>query len=276
MRIAIDGELVPPERATISVLDRGVLYGDGVFEVLRAHAGRAVDLDAHLARLADGAAALQLRVPPPGQLAAWVALVLADGDGGRGDSRVRIACTRGPGALARRLGELAGGRTIVIAEPLPPQPTELALATVDWPLPPRRGAGVKALAYLDHVVARELAAAAGADEAIRLDATGRVAECATSNLFIVHRGEVVTPPADTGGVLPGIVRARVLAACSRAAIPHAVRWIERGELAIADEVFITSSLRNIVAATRVDGRTIARGPITQRLAAEYRLDEPLL
>jgi branched-chain amino acid aminotransferase len=268
MIVSIDGELVEPERATISVLDRGLLYGDGVFEVLRTWSRRAPDLAAHVARLRDAAARLTLRVPAAAVLSARVKEVVAAADDG--DLRVRIVVTRGVGPVGARLAALGPGRTIVIADPLPPQPTELSAAIVDWPLPARRGPAIKALAYLDHVIARELAAAAGTDEAIRLDAAGHVAECATANLFVARGGAVATPPLD--GVLPGIVRGHAIALCGRLGIACAERAIAIGELADADEVFATSSLRGILAVTRVDGRTISRGPIAARLAAAYLAD----
>src|SRR5690606_17044069 len=110
---------------------------------------------------------------------------------GPGEHRIRIILTRGPGALLARPETLGPGRAIVIVEPLPAQPSEISLATVDWPLPRRAGPGHKTLAYLDHIIARELAAAVGADEALRLGAEGEVVECATANVFCVVKGAVL-------------------------------------------------------------------------------------
>ena len=262
--VSIDGRLVAPEAAAISVFDRGLLYGDGLFEVLRTWGGKAVLLDEHLARLAASAAVLQLRVPE--QLAAWTRAAIAAA--GEGEHRVRIVVTRGPGPIGARLATLAGGRTIVIVEPLPAQPTGLALAIVDWPLPRRSGAGHKTLAYLDPVIARELAAAAGADEAVRLDDAGDVVECATSNVFAVTGGEVTTPPV-TGGALPGVTRARVLALCGDLAIAAGVRRLGVDELRAADELFVTSALRGVVPVTRLDGEARPAGPVTLRIAHAY-------
>jgi branched-chain amino acid aminotransferase len=263
MIVSIDGAFVPPEQAAISIFDRGLLYGDGLFEVLRTVRGEPLWLNDHLARLA--AAAVELGLPVPAALAAWIRAAVAEA--GPGDHRVRVVVTRGPGPLGARLAALSGGRTIIVVEPLPAQPRELAVAIVDWPLPRRAGAARKTLAYLDHVIARELAAAAGADEAIRLDADGNVAECGTANVFAVIDGEVVTPPLT--GILPGVTRAWVLAACPTLGIAAHERRICVPELAAAGELFATSALRGIVPITRLDGAGVSVGPITQRLSSAY-------
>jgi branched-chain amino acid aminotransferase len=263
MIVSLDGRLVAPEAATISVLDRGLLYGDGVFEVLRTWAGRLALLDAHLARLHASAAALAVRVPE--QLPAWIREAAAAA--GAGEHRVRVIVTRGPGPLGARLAELGPGRTIAIVEPLPAQPAELAVATIDWPVP-RRARGHKTLAYLDHVIARELAAAAGADEAIRLDERGDAVEAATANLFVVAGGAIATPPLDAG-ILPGITRERVLTLCAAQGLPASECRIPAHALRVADELFVTSALRGVVPVTRLDGEPRAAGPITARIASAF-------
>ncbi|HEY3802203.1 MAG TPA: aminotransferase class IV [Kofleriaceae bacterium] len=259
--VSIDGELVAPEAATISIFDRGLLYGDGLFEVLRTWRGVAVDLDRHLDRLYASAQALELRVMPRARLAAAArATVAAAGDG---EHRIRIIVTRGPGALSARLGELGPGRAIAIVEPLATRPRELSAVTIAGAI----ASGHKTLAYLDHLLAREQARAAGADEAIRIDARGCISEGATSNVFVVVGGAVATPP--LGAILPGVTRGHVLARCAELAIPAFERPISRGELAAADELFVTSALRGVVPITRLDGVPRAAGPISARLAAAY-------
>lgn len=273
--IVIDGVVVPAAQATISVLDRGLLLGDGCFEVLRTWGGVAVDLEAHLDRLLDTAAYLALQGVERGALTAAVARALAaGGEGGEGgeqgaspEHRIRIVVTRGPGSLAAPLASLGPGRTIVIVEPLGPQPTRLSLATVDAPVL-ARGHGRKTLAYLDHVLARELARAAGADEALRLDARGDIAEGATCNVFAVLAGVVATP-ATEAGILPGIVRARVLEVCDMLALPTRVGPLSPRELVDADEVFVTSSLRGVVAVTCLDGTPRTTGPVCAAIGHAY-------
>ena len=177
---------------------------------------------------------------------------------------IRIVVTRGPGPLARRIRDLDAGKTIVIVEPLPRAADDgVSLAIVDCPLARRAGRGHKTLAYLDHVIARELARDAGADEAIRLDADGNVVEGATSNVFAVVGGTVVTPPVDTGA-LPGIVRRRVLELH-----PVIVRPLSRRELVDADEMFLTSSIKGVIGVNRLDNEPRAVGPLTTRIAEAY-------
>lgn len=263
--VSIDGVLGPPEQAFISIFDRGFLYGDGVFEVLRTWDERLVDLDAHLDRLYASAAWLGIKAMDRRGLADATRRTLANS--GPGEHRVRIILTRGPGALFARPEKLGPGRAIVIVEPLPAQPSAVSLATVDWPLPRRVGPGHKTLAYLDHIIARELAAALGADEALRLGPEGEVVECATANVFCVVKGAVLTPL--LAGVLPGITRARVLLACAALGIPATEMRLTLHELQHADEVFVTSAVRGVVPVTRLDGTPLAAGPITARIAATY-------
>ncbi len=264
--VSIDGVLVAPEQAVISVFDRGLLYGDGCFEVLRTWDGVPVDLDAHLDRLVETAQWLSLRDVDRG--AVGEAVVRAVAHAGPGEHRIRIVLTRGPGSLAARPSELGPGRTIVIIEPLPAQAREVSVAVVDWSLPRRTGHGHKTLAYLDHLVARELARAAGADEAIRLDPDGRPVEGATCNVFAVHGGTVATPLVE-GGVLSGIVRARVLALCAQRGIAGGPTALSLAALRAADELFVTSSLRGVVPITRLDGEARAAGPMTAEIGRAY-------
>ena len=239
--VSIDGVIVPPEQATISIFDRGFQHGDGLFETFRTWGGVAATWPEHEARLRKSAAVLRL---PVGAIDVNPAIVAA----GSGDHRVKVVVTR-------------GGRTIVIVEPLGPLPTELAAAVVDLPLARRRD-GYKTLAYVENLLARDLAVAAGADEAIRLDADGFVAEGSMSNVFVVESGEVVTPPLGTG-ILAGITRGHVLALGARE------RRITVDELRAADEIFVTSAIRGVVAVTRLDRTTRPKGPVTSRVTDAY-------
>ncbi len=250
--------------ATISVLDRGFLYGDGLFEVLRTWRGIAVDLEAHLDRLCASAVVLELAIDRAA-IAQTVHALLSQTTG---DQRLRIVVTRGQGGPAMRFAAGTGGHTIIYAEPLLATPREASAAFVDYPLARRAGQGHKTLAYLDHLIAKELAAAAGADEAIRLGPDGDVAEGATSNLFIVN-GDLFTPPLT--GVLPGVTRGHVLACCEQLGLVVKEQRLTLDEFRGATEIFATSAVRGVVAITRLDGvvRSAGIGPVTQKLAEAY-------
>lgn len=264
--VSIDGVLTAPARAVISVFDRGLLYGDGCFELLRTWDGVARDLDAHLDRLFETAAFLDLKTLERTKLVEAIYRTIAAA--GQGEHMLRIVLTRGPGPLSARFAELPRGSAIVIVDPLAPQPEELSLAVVDWPLARRAGRAYKTLAYLDHVIARELARAAGADEAVRLDADGHAVTGATCNLFAVAGGAVIAPPTDAGA-LAGIVRERVLGLCAKAGIRTAQRALSLRELRGADELFVTSSLRGVVPVTQLDGALRRTGPVTEQLVNLY-------
>jgi branched-subunit amino acid aminotransferase/4-amino-4-deoxychorismate lyase len=172
---------------------------------------------------------------------------------------VKVIVTRGPGAPGARLGALGPGRVIVIVEPLGEVVRTATARVVDWPLARRREAH-KMLGYVENLIARELAAPA--DEAIRLDADGFVAEGAMSNVFIVEDGVAWTPPLGTG-VLGGIVRGHVIALGAKE------RRIRVEELRRADEVFVTSAIRGIAAITQLDGESRAVGQVSADFAARY-------
>ena len=264
--VSIDGTLVAPDQAKISVFDRGLQHGDGCYEILRTWAGVVGDAEAHFDRLFETAKYLQLRTLDRQRLTEALYKTIAAA--GPGEHRIRIMLTRGIGPFGAKLKEIGPGSAIVIVEDLPEQPAEVSLAVVDWPLPRREQRGHKTLSYVDNIIARELARAADADEAVRLDDDGNVIECATSNIFVVAGGEVSTPSTD-GGALPGIVRARVLALCDTLEITSRVRDLTVRDLRSADELFITSSLRGVVPVTRLDGVRVTAGPITRQLASAY-------
>ena len=265
--VSIDGALVPEERATVSVLDRGFLYGDGLFEILRTWNRRAVDLDLHLDRLCASAIELHLAIDRI-SITKAVADVLGATEG---EQRLRVIVTRGQGGVATRFADVRGGHTIVIAEPLshPEGIPQISAAIVDYPLAPRTHHAHKTLAYLDHLIAKELAAELGADEAFRCAPDGVSIEGATTNIFIRAGETIVTPP--TLGILPGITRGHILTCCGELRLAVAERAITRADLADSAEIFVTSAVRGIAAVTRLDGRSHGNGVgvVTKELARAY-------
>ena len=262
MRVWLDGALVDEEAARVSARDHGFLVGDGVFETLRVYAGEPFDLEEHLARLAESAAAMGLELGGH-DLARAARDVLEEN--ALADARMRITVTSGggPAGLARGDGPPT---VLVVAAPLTPwPPTSSAIVSrvrrdEHSPL-----AGVKTISLAESVVALSEARAAGADEALLLNLAGDVCEATTANVFAVRDGVPVTPPLDSG-CLAGITREHVLALGGeeRALGPEDVRG--------ADEAFLTSSTREVQPLVAIDGRPVGAGrpgPVTGRLADAY-------
>lgn len=248
MIVSIDGQLVAPEDARISIFDRGFQFGDGVFETFRSWDGVLVDADEHLARLRASAAALQIHVGA-------IEIPAADFE-----RRVKVIVTRGEGSAGVRFGTPGPGKTLVIVEALGPVAETATAAIVDWPLP-RRAVAHKTLAYLDSLIARELTR--GTDEAIRLDADGHVCEGAMTNVFLVEADRVITPALGTGA-LAGVTRAQVIALAG--AREESVT-VER--LRLADEIFLTSAIRSVCGVVELDGVARPVGPVTVRIREEH-------
>ncbi|HEY4103692.1 MAG TPA: aminotransferase class IV [Polyangiaceae bacterium] len=279
--VMIDGELVPPERALVSVFDRGFLYGDSVFEALRTHHGKLHFLDAHLARVARSVERVLIALPISlsGLRDEILAAVRAHGSR---EVYLRLIVTRGSATsfgLDTSLSE--GPRRIVLVSDLKLPPAELherGISAITLRIE-RAGdeAGVSSAKlgnYLSAVLALQKARVAGASEALVEDAHGSILEGSTSNLFAVIAGVLVTAPV-SAAILPGITRGRVLelARASELGIAVEERVFSKAELSRADEVFITSSIREVVPVVNIDGRTVASGapgPIARELLARFR------
>jgi branched-chain amino acid aminotransferase len=241
----IDGRLVAAEQATIPVTDRGLIRGDGAFEVIPLYAGRPYALDAHLERLERSAAGLRLEVDVEA-IRADVATLLATRHGE--DELLRIMCTR-------------GGRRILLIEPMPALPASLALEPITY-APTRVLDGIKSLSYAANMLATRLAGERGADDALLVSPHGRVLECPTASFFLVSDGVIQTPPL-SDRILDSITRRVVLALTEVREEP-----IELAALADAQEAFVVSSGHELVAVRRVGEHSyLAPGPRTRELAA---------
>jgi branched-chain amino acid aminotransferase len=272
---SIDGTIVDLAAARISVLDRGLMFGDGVFEALRTYRGRPDALDQHLARLEHSSAILHIplgvtRVTLAREVEDAVAAVDAP------ERYIRIMITRGdqPEALPPMGAGVA--RRIVIVRPLMPTPDALyarGIRVISATAPPSPlWAGAKPTAYLNNLLALGVAQRRGAEDALLLGAHGELLEGATSSVFLVRDGQLVTPPLALG-ILPGITRDRVLACAIEEGLAPRERLLHIDDVYRADELFLTSSVRLIAPVVEVDGLRIgtgAPGPIAQRLSAAYR------
>jgi branched-chain amino acid aminotransferase len=277
--VSIDGRILPAEQATVSVLDRGFLYGDSVFEVLRTYGGVPFGMDEHLARLARSAERTLIRLPVTlPELRAEIEAALAAG--GYAESLVRIMISRGRAGTLGLDPSLALGplRVVLVAElhELPAALYSEGVKVITYPTlriaDHTSGAGAKIANYLVAVLAMAQAKEQGAEEALVVNGDGLVAEGCTSNVFLVKSGTLVTPP-ESMGILLGITREHVLALTRELGIAVSERAFSVAELAGADEAFITSSIREVVPVVQVDAAVVADGkpgPVTARLIRAFR------
>jgi branched-chain amino acid aminotransferase len=272
----VDGEWFDDAAdARVSVLDHGLLYGDGVFEGIRFYGGEPFLLDAHLTRLRDSARCLMLELPAgEDELAALCVEAIARF--GEPDGYLRLIVTRGPGGLGVSPHTCPRPSLILIAAPLQLYPPELVRGGVDVvtctlrraapdALPPQ----IKSLNYLTSVLAAAEARARGAHEALLLGAAGEIAEASADNVFLVRGGVARTPPV-SAGALPGITRDHVIGLLRADGIAVAEEPLVLADAWTADEAFLTGTGAEVVPVASVDGRALAApGPITLRAQALF-------
>lgn len=276
--ISIDGVVHPPEQAKVSVLDRGFLYGDSVFETLRTYGGKPFALDEHLARLEQSAGRVFIALPVP---VATIAREILDGlaRAANPESYVRVIVTRGSGPIGLQIQAGAAPLRVILIAPLVPPPPEAyqhGISVVTYRTQrvaeATDAAGSKVGNYLVAVLAMREAERAGAAEALIVDAAGRVVEGATSNVFAVIDGELVTPPVEAG-ILAGITRAKLIEVAAELGIGVTERALPLSDLDRATEVGISSSIRELLPVHAVDGRPVGAGkpgPVLGRLLQTFR------
>jgi branched-chain amino acid aminotransferase len=282
--VSLDGRLVPPDQAVVSVLDRGFLLGESVYEVLRTYGGTPFEEGPHLARLAGSARLAALPLPwDEARLGAEVRRAVSASLGGDppdpaaapwnvGERSARLVVTRGGGEAAPGVPP----RVIVIAEPLRAPPRAAYRDGVAAILSPVDRGGdepaAKTGARLAHARAQRAAREAGAHEALFLGSDGTVTEGASSNLFAVRGGRLLTPPLEAG-LLAGVTRAVVLRLARAAGLPVTEERLDPAALRTADELFITSTAREVLPVVRLEGAPVGDGrpgPVTRRLHAAFR------
>lgn len=281
--VNLNGELLPPAQATISVFDRGFLFGDSVYETIRTYRGRPFLLDRHLDRLARSADGLYL--PVPRGLDAVRAEVVRTIEAAENDeSYVRIILTRGanPGLVNLDLATAGPGAMVLIVTPFRGFPAAAydegvdvalvgVLRTGRLSLDPR----IKSGNYLNNILALREAKRAGAFECLMPNREGDLTEGSTSNVFLVQDGRLRTPSLDCG-LLDGITRSFVLEVAAAAGIAVEETRLAADDLAAADEVFLTSSLKEVMPVRAIvlpEGGALwsgGPGPVTQNLLSRYR------
>lgn len=275
-RCWFNGRLVNPAEPQISVYDHGLLYGDGVFEGIRFYHRRAFRLQAHLERLQHSARAIVLTMPyTTDALAAAVDEVIAASP--LDDGYLRLVVTRGAGSLGIDPRSCAQGNAFIVADRIGftsavQRQAGLSVIVAAIRRLPTDGLDprVKSLNYLNHVLARMEATRAGADEALLLNAQGRITEGSGDNVFVVRRGELLTPPG-IDGALEGITRGVVLELAASLGLPAREASLAPYELYTADECFLTGTAAELLPVREIDGRAlgICPGPVMQAIESAF-------
>ena len=278
MKIYLDGKFVDDADAKVSVFDHGLLYGDGVFEGIRLYGGNVFRLEEHLERFEYSAKAILLTLPLSRKELSDVTCETCR-QNGLTDAYIRLVATRGPGDLGLAPWLCPKPTVFCIASNISLYPQEhydngLAIVTVPTrrigpaALPPT----IKSLNYLNNILGKIEAKQFGALEAIMLNEQGLVAECTADNVFIVHKGEILTPAASQGA-LKGITRGTIFDVAQEIGAPIREVNMTRYDIWCADECFLTGTGAEVIPVSKLDGRVIGTGkpgPITQRVLASFR------
>jgi branched-chain amino acid aminotransferase len=277
LKVWIDGKLYDKDDAKVSVYDHGLLYGDGVFEGIRVYGGRVFESAAHVDRLYASAKAIRLTIPLTRDQvrAAMEETVRANNFR---DCYMRLVVTRGVGYLGLNPNKCPTPTVIVITDTIDMYPKEMyekgmavITASVIRNHPNALSPRIKSLNYLNNILAKIEAVDAGVPEAIMLNHEGNVAECTGDNIFIV-RGGVVLTPGTADGILEGITRKVIIELCHKLGVACFEKTLQRHDLYIADECFLTGSAAEVIPVTKIDGRPIGDGqpgPVTRKLLEAF-------
>jgi branched-chain amino acid aminotransferase len=281
---SIDGTIFPAAEARVSVFDNGFTFGDSVYETLRTYDHRPLRLGAHLARLRRSAERIGITIPvDDGELRRRFQALEAHA--GHPNAFVRFVVSRGVGDVSYHFDRVKGPTIVVIMKPFegyaPQQYTEgltLAIVSVRRNHPQALDPAIKSCNLLNNILAVREAQGKGASEAIMLNQAGAVVECASSNIFLVRKGTVVTPPL-RDGLLAGVTRDIVIEIGREIGLDVREETIRPEELFAADEVFITSSLKEAAPVRAIDGRAIGSGrpgPVTRKIEQAFLAALPRL
>ncbi|HTA29908.1 MAG TPA: branched-chain-amino-acid transaminase [Candidatus Cybelea sp.] len=278
MKIYIDGKYYDEKTAKISVFDHGLLYGDGIFEGIRAYNGRVFKLKEHIDRLFYSAKAIMLTLP-----LTHSQIMRAVVDTCRAnkiqDGYIRLVVTRGIGTLGLNPNRCKKPSVIVIADKIQLYPDSYYRDGMDIITVPTvrnlhsaLNPAIKSLNYLNNVLAKIEANNSGCEEAVMLNAEGFVSECTGDNIFIIRDGHLYTPPL-SAGALYGITRQVVMELAKKSGLSVSEPNLTRYDLFIADEFFLTGTGAELVPVVKIDGRVIGSGkpgPITKQLVSQFR------
>jgi D-alanine transaminase len=256
MIVYLNGEFLPLESAKISVLDRGFIFGDGVYEVLPVYNGRLFRLVEHLQRLDNSLQAIRLANPLSRKQ--WIDILttlVAHNQGG--DQSVYLQVTRGPAKREHNFPQLIQPTVFIMTEVIQANPPSPGVKAITCPDIRWQRCDIKAIALLANILLRQQAVDVGAVEAI-LIRDGYVMEGAASNIFVVIDGIAMTPP-KSQYILPGITRDLILEVMQANQLPYREIAITEAQLRSADEIWVTSSVREILPITTLDEKIVGSG-----------------
>ena len=274
----VDGKFVPKSKAVVSVFDHGLLYGDGVFEGIRAYNGSVFRLVDHIKRLYDSAKSIRLKIPLTRHETSEAVLETLRKNQLR-DAYIRLVVARGTGDLGVDPALCKEPTVFIIAEPMAtalgsePKAVRMMVSSYRRDAVDATSHEIKSLNYMNSIMAKMEATSAGADDAILLDHRGFVSEGSVTNVFIVKDGKVSTP-STASGILHGITRDRLIRLCSDLGVDVLERDITPFELATADEVFLVGTKSEILSVVSLSGTKVGAGtagPLTKRLYLEFSM-----
>ncbi len=276
--IYLDGKIVPESEAKISVLDHGLLYGDGVFEGIRVYNGRVFKLTEHLIRIYESARSICMNIPLTFEELELATLQTVAANGLR-EGYIRLVITRGGGPLGLNPYQCPKASVIIIATSITLYAADkytngltMVTCATRRPSPAALSPQVKSLNYLNNVMAKIEAIQGGGEEGVMLNEQGYVAECTGDNIFIIKNGEVFTPPISSGA-LDGITRRAAMDLLKEMGIAVHEVMMTRHDIFVADECFLTGTAAEVIAAVILDRRSIGNGkpgPITTKLVEKFK------
>lgn len=275
---SVNGRVGPASEARLDVLDNGFVFGDGVYETLRTYAGRPFHLDRHLARLRRSANGLGFEVAESDAALSQTLDRVLDA-AGNAESFIRIIATRGVGDISYNFDRVVGPTRVIVAKPFEPLPdryyTEglvVSITSVQRNARQALDPAIKSCNLLNNILAVREAQSKGAIEGLLLNAAGHITEGSSSNVFVVNKARLLTPPL-SAGILRGITRDVVLERAAGLGYDAAEVPLTPDDLLSAEEAFLTSTLKEVAPIRAVDGSPIGTGspgPVTLRVLEDFR------
>ena len=276
--VYVNGKIAPADQAMVPAYDHGFVYGEGVYETLRTYNRVPFLYDRHMNRLRQSAERILLDVPfTDGEMLAWIGQTVAAG-GAMDEAYIRILHTRGVGDLSYDLKSTPAPTTVIFVKPFEAYPPRvyndgIRISLVEMLRNHPRSVNplIKSNNLLNNALAMQTALRSGGEEALMCNYRGELTECSQSNFFLVRGGAVLTPPS-AAGILEGITRAFIFELGRELGIEVRDEVLVPGDLETADEMFITSTTRDLSPVVNVDGRVVGSGkpgPVTRKLTELY-------